>query len=204
MGVMITSFALIFGGMFLTRPDRSIPPFSIGSQEGTAVAIHVPSWTSDGEIETLVRRFQKVARETRDFGPMKIQPTTPKDPAGPYSRVTIYIFAAAKWTEPDVLRRYLAGEDRSLGEVFAKAVRGLYRLDESSAEGRVGPLLDQEDSPATAAYSRVLFKESLGPPTTVMTESRADADRGVTSLRAGGQTGPSPSPLSGVRAVQGP
>ena len=30
LGVFIGAFALIWGGMFLTRPDRSIPPYSIG------------------------------------------------------------------------------------------------------------------------------------------------------------------------------
>ena len=185
LGVMITSFAVIVGGMYLTRPDRSIPPFTIGAQEGTAVAIHVPSRTSDGEIETLVRRFQKVARETRNFGPMKIQPTTPQDPAGRYSRLTIYIFAEDAWTEPDVLHKYLAGEDRTLRETFGRKVRGLYRLDGSAEEGRIGPLLNQHDSPATAAYSRVLFKGPLQSTLPVLTGSRAEADGGATSSRAG-------------------
>ncbi|HEV2172303.1 MAG TPA: hypothetical protein VGR71_01995, partial [Nitrospira sp.] len=45
--VFFGSFALIWGGMYLSRPDRSIPPYSIGSQEGTAVSVHVPGWTSD-------------------------------------------------------------------------------------------------------------------------------------------------------------
>lgn len=204
LGVMLASFALTVVGMFLTRPDRSIPPFSIGSQEGTAVAIHVPSRTSDGEIETLVRRFRKVARETRDFGLMKIQPTTPRDPAGPYSRIVIYIFSDNAWTEPDVLHRYVAGEDQRLKEAFAKAVRGLYRLDESTEEGRISPLLDQQDSPATAAYSRVLFKETLRPAAPVLTEPRAAANRGPTSSSVGNKTGPSPSPLSDGPADRGP
>lgn len=158
LGVFILSFALIFGGMFLTRPDRSIPPYSIGSQEATVVAVHVPSWTSDGEIETLIRRFRKVGRETRDFGPMKIQPTTPVDPRSRYHRLTIHIFADPQWTEPEVLTRYLTGEDPELVEGFRRAVRGTYRLDGAAEEGRIGPLLAQQDSPATTAYSRVLFK----------------------------------------------
>ena len=43
--VFFGSFALIWGGMYLSRPDRSIPPYSIGSQEDTAVSVHVPAWT---------------------------------------------------------------------------------------------------------------------------------------------------------------
>ncbi len=65
LGVFFGSFALIWGGMFLSRPDRSIPPYSIGSQEGTVVAVHVPGWTSDAAIETLIERFRKVGREAR-------------------------------------------------------------------------------------------------------------------------------------------
>lgn len=38
LGVFVGSFVLISVGMFLSRPDRSIPPYSVGSQEGTAVA----------------------------------------------------------------------------------------------------------------------------------------------------------------------
>ncbi|HEX5550609.1 MAG TPA: hypothetical protein VFX36_07240, partial [Nitrospira sp.] len=85
--VFFGSFGLIWGGMYLSRPDRSIPPYSIGSQEGTAVSVHVPGWTSDTEIETLIERFRKVGRETRNFGPMKVRPTTPNDPAGRYRRI---------------------------------------------------------------------------------------------------------------------
>lgn len=165
LGVFIGAFTLIWGGMFLTRPDRSIPPYSIGSQEGTAVAVHVPVYTSDTELETLIYRFQKVARE-KDFGRMKIQPTTPDDPAGHYQRITIYVFTHESWAEPDMLRRYVAAshsalpEDKSLREAFEKAVRGYYRLDESGEEGRIGPIdrfRDVKDTPATAAFSRVLF-----------------------------------------------
>lgn len=158
LGVFVSSFALIWGGMFLSRPDRSIPPYSIGSQEGPSVAVHVPGWTSDTEIETLIERFRKVGRETRNFGAMKIQPTTPGDPAGRYARITIYIFTHDAWAEPDILHRYLTGEDQALREGFEKALRGFYRLDGSEEEGRIGPLVKGPDTLGTAAYSRELFK----------------------------------------------
>src|SRR4029078_12261939 len=90
--VFFGSFALIWGGMYLSRPDRSIPPHSIRSQEGSRASAHVPAWTSDPEIETLIERFRKVGRETRNFGPMKIRPTTPEDSSGRYQRLTIYCF----------------------------------------------------------------------------------------------------------------
>lgn len=184
LSVLIGSFALIWGGMFLTRPDRSIPPYSIGSQEGTTVAVHVPGWTSDGAIETLIERFRKIGRGARDFGKMKIQPTTPGDPQGRYRRITIYIFTHDSWAEPDVLHRYLdaragASGDQALREAFEKAIRGYYRLDETEEEGRIGPLLRGGDTAATAAYARQLFKGpvaeegSRGPA-----QSRAPAGSG--------------------------
>ena len=77
LGVLFGSFALIWGGMFLSRPDRSIPPYSIGSQERTLVAVHVPSWTSDTEIQTLIERFRKVAGESRNFGSHEDSPYHP-------------------------------------------------------------------------------------------------------------------------------
>jgi hypothetical protein len=169
--VFVASFALIGGGMFLTRPDRSIPPYSIGSQDGTAVAVHVPAWTSDAAIETLIRRFRKVGRESRDFGRMKIQPTTPDDPLGRYRRITIYIFTHEAWTESDILHKYLlalAGhaDDGGIKEGFEKTVRGLYRLQGDEEEGRVGPLLSVVDSAGTAAYARQLFKGPVTAPVT--------------------------------------
>jgi len=163
LAVFFGSFALIWGGMYLSRPDRSIPPYSIGSQEGTAVSVHVPAWTSDTEIETLIERFRKVGRETRNFGPMKIRPTTPDDPNGRYRRITIYIFTHDAWAEAPILHKYLSGEDREVREGFRKAMRGFYQLTESEEEGRIGPLVDGPDSAATAAYSRRLFKEALQP-----------------------------------------
>lgn len=162
LGVFIGSFALIWGGMYLSRPDRSIPPYSIGSQEGTAVAVHVPPWTSDSEIETLIERFRKVARGGRNFGLMKIRPTTPDDPEGRYRRITIYIFTHDAWAEPDILHKYVVGEDRDVREGFEKALRGLYRLDGQEEEGRIGPLVKEPDTAATAAYSRRLFKGPIG------------------------------------------
>ena len=42
LGVLVMSFTLIWGGMYLSRPDRSIPPYSVGSQVGHIVATHVP------------------------------------------------------------------------------------------------------------------------------------------------------------------
>ena len=41
-GILIGGFCLITLGMFLSRPDRSIPPYSIGAQEGTLGAVHLP------------------------------------------------------------------------------------------------------------------------------------------------------------------
>ncbi|MGQ0810161.1 MAG: hypothetical protein ACT4OO_02930 [Nitrospiraceae bacterium] len=171
LGVLATLFALIWGGMFLSRPDRSIPPYSIGSQEGTAVAMHVPGWTSDSAIETLIERFRKIGHETRNFGPMKIRATTPGDAAGPYQRMTIYIFTHEAWAEPEILHRYLEG-DPAVREGFDKALRGLYRLEDLEEEGRIGPLIRGKDTAGTAAYSRALFKGSM--TSKAASESRAE------------------------------
>jgi hypothetical protein len=162
--VFFGSFGLIWGGMYLSRPDRSIPPYSIGSQEGSAVSVHVPPWTSDAEIESLIERFRKVGRETRNFGPMKIRPTTPNSPKGRYERITIYIFTHNAWAEAPILHKYLTGEDKDIHDGFRRALRGFYQLTESQEEGRIGPLIGGPDSAATAAYSRELFKEPI-PPT---------------------------------------
>lgn len=164
LGVFVGSFVLIWGGMYLSRPDRSIPPYSIGSQEETSVAIHVPPWTSDGEIETLIERFRKVGRETRNFGPMKVRPTTPDDPVARYRLLTIYIFSLDAWAEPMMLHKYLAGEDRDVREGFRKALRGFYRLTDSEEEGRIGPLLEGQETAATQMYARQLFKAPLSVP----------------------------------------
>ncbi|OGW66628.1 MAG: hypothetical protein A3H49_08210 [Nitrospirae bacterium RIFCSPLOWO2_02_FULL_62_14] len=189
LGVFIGAFVLIWGGMFLTRPDRTIPPYSIGSQEGTAVAVHVPSWTSDTEIETLIYRFQRVAHEGREFGRMKIRPTTDNDPAGRYQRITIYIFANDHWAEPDMLHRYLSSEtsrdpaEQAFKAEFEKTVRGYYRLDGSAEEGRIGRIyevLRGTDTAATAAYARQLFK---GPVTAAVgsPSPQAPADKPASS-----------------------
>lgn len=211
LGVFVGSFALIWGGMFLTRPDRSIPPYSIGSQEGTTVAVHVPSWTSDARIETLIQRFRQVGRETRDFGSMKIQATTPGDPHGRYRRISIYIFTHDAWAEPEVLHRYLETahssqpEDTAVREGFEKAVRGFYRLDESMEEGRIGPVSRQEDSPATAAYSRVLFKGPVtSAPPQLEGSSRSTLDQAAGRRHTPDETGPSSSGRPASREGQGP
>lgn len=192
LGVFVGSFLLIWGGMYLTRPDRSIPPYSVGSQEGQAVAVHVPAWTSDTEIESLIHRFQKVAHEGRDFGAMKIRPTTKDDPAGRYQRITVYIFANADWAEPNILHRYLAAAAASSSEEseeafkaeFEKSVRGYYRLEGLIEEGRIGRIdqaLKGKATAGTAAYARLLFK---GPVTETLESPEAPGGK------------PSASPLS--------
>jgi hypothetical protein len=115
---------------------------------------------------------------------MKIHPTTPDDPSGHYQRITIYVFTHEAWAEPDMLRRYVAArgstlpEDRSLREAFEKAVRGYYRLDESGEEGRIGPIdrvTGGKDTPATAAFSRVLFS---GPISAISLDQTGLPERG--------------------------
>ena len=169
LGVLTMCFGLIWGGMFLTRPDRSIPPYSVGSQEETAVAIHVPDETSDDEIETLIERFRKVGREGRKFEPMKINPTTPDNPGDHYRRITIYIFSDNTWTEPVTLHKYLIGEDRG---GFQRSLRGLYQLTELEEEGRIGPLPDGPETTVTQADVRQLFKGSLSRPSAPAVEPK--------------------------------
>jgi len=167
LGVLVGCFTLIWGGMYLTRPDRSIPPFSVGAQEETAVALHVPDETSDEDIEKLIERFRKVGREGRKFEAMKIHPTTPSNPGDHYRRLTVYIFSDNAWTEPVTLHKYLTGEDRG---GFQRSLRGLYRLTESEEEGRIGPLPDGPETKAMQGDVRQLFKGPLSQPSAPVVE----------------------------------
>ncbi len=171
LGVFIGCFALIWGGMYLSRPDRSIPPYTIGSQEETVVAIHVPDETSDEEIQALIERFRKVGRETRKFEPMKVRPTTPDDRDDRYRRLTIYFFSDDTWAEPDMLHKYLIGEDRVVRGGFRRSLRGLYQLTESEEEGGIGPPLDTPEMAAPQMYTRQLFKGPLARPSARAVES---------------------------------
>jgi hypothetical protein len=167
LSVFVGSFALIWGGMYLTRPDRSIPPYSVGSQVGHIVATHVPLGTTDQQIEKLLRRFRKVGHETKDFGPMKIYPTTPDDPGGRYRRIMIYVFDDDGWTEPDMLAKYVAGEEKE-SKQFEKSVRGYYRIQDLDEEGGIGPV---PKSGETSGLTHVLFKGRVTDPLPVETES---------------------------------
>jgi hypothetical protein len=147
LGILFGGFCLIAFGMYLSRPDRSIPPYSVGAQEGTLVALHLPSWTSDPEIESLLKRFREVGQRTRDFAQMKIRPTTPKNPRGRYQTIQIIIFSDPAWTEPDTFQRYVVGEtiksetpsDRDFRQQFEASVRAGYRADDTGQAGWIGP-----------------------------------------------------------------
>lgn len=168
--VFFGSFALIWGGMYLSRPDRSIPPYSVGSQIGHLVATHVPSGTTDQRIETLLRRFQKVGRQTHDFGAMKIQPTTPGDPEGRYRRMIVYIFDDDAWTEPDILAKYAAGDAATMQD-YERAMRGYYRLQDREEEGGLGPIpLGNGTDKA-----RIVFKGVVTDPLPPEAESEKDS-----------------------------
>ena len=147
LGILLGGFCLIAFGMYLSRPDRSIPPYSVGAQSGTLVALHLPSWTSDPEIETLIKRFREVGKKTRDFSHMKIRPTTPQDQRGRYQTIQIIIFSDPSWTEPDTFQRYVSGEteelatssDQDFRHQFEASVRAGYRADETGQAGWIGP-----------------------------------------------------------------
>jgi hypothetical protein len=161
LGVLVMSFTMIWGGMYLSRPDRTIPPYSVGSQVGHIVATHVPHDTTDQGVETLVKRFRKVGRQTHHFAKMKVQPTTPGDPSGWYRKIVVYVFADDGWAEPEMLNKYLAG-DASAVKNYEKEMRGYYRLQDQEEEGGLGPIpkAGGEVSDAT----RILFKGLVTDP----------------------------------------
>lgn len=171
LGVFVGSFALIWGGMYLSRPDRSIPPYTVGSQSGHIVTTDVPRGTTDEEIESLVKRFRKVGRQTHDFALMKIYPTTPGDPAGPYRQIVIYVFDDHGWTDPEVLAKYMAGEAAIIKD-YEQSMRGYYRLQDQDEEGGIGPI---SKNGRVTSNTRILFKGLVTDPL----PAEAEAEQGI-------------------------
>lgn len=167
LSVFVGSFALIWGGMYLSRPDRSIPPYTVGAQSGLLVVTDVPRGTTDEDVELLIKRFRKVGHETHHFARMKIYPTTPGDPGGSYKQIMIYVFDDHGWTDPDVLAKYLAG-DRTVVKDYERAMRGYYRLLDQEEDGGLGPM--PKDG-RLSAETRVLFNGRVTDPLPVETES---------------------------------
>jgi hypothetical protein len=165
-GVLIGSFTLIWGGMYLSRPDRSIPPYTVGSQLRHLVAAHVPRGTTDEEVERLLKRFRKVSHQTHDFGSMKIYPTTPGDPGGRYARILIYVFDDAGWTDPEKLEKYVAG-DAAVVREYERSVRGYYRLQDREELAGIGSLSKDGKMPDDG---RILFKGRVTDPLPVEAE----------------------------------
>ncbi len=164
LGVLVGSFLLIGIGMFLSRPDRSIPPYSIGFHQNEFVAIHVPSWTSDSEIESLVRRFGKVVKNSKDFSQMKVRPTTPGHPKGRYESITIYIFSDPNQTEPDQVKHYLSEskgdpQKEKWKKEYENDVRGGYSLNEDWHQGWLGPVEMHNDP--KMKRKQILFEERI-------------------------------------------
>ncbi len=164
--VFIGGFLLIASGMFLSRPDRTIPPYSIGWQEGTVVAVHVPAWTSDPEIKTLIHRFRDLALSAHDFRSMKVRPTTPEDPKRLYQEMILYIFSDPNWTEPDTLHRYLMDkegpEEETFRREFQKAARGGFIYLHGKTKGWIGPIPDKA-KPEKTQNIQVLFEDESMP-----------------------------------------
>lgn len=166
LAVFVGSFALIWGGMYLSRPDRSIPPYTVGAQSGHIVTTDVPRGTTDEEIGSLVTRFRKIGHQTHDFARMKIYPTTPGDPGGPYRQIMIYVFDDHGWTAPEVLAKYMAG-DAAVMKDYERSMRGYYRLQDQDEEGGIGPL--PKNGRATSD-TRILFKGLVTDPLPVEAE----------------------------------
>ncbi|HEY5931426.1 MAG TPA: hypothetical protein VIT63_00830 [Nitrospira sp.] len=166
LAVFAGSFALIWGGMYLSRPDRSIPPYTVGSQSGHVVAAHVPRGTTDEEIESLVKRFRKVGHQTHDFARMKIYPTTPGDPGGPYRQIMIYVFDDHGWTDPETLAKFLEGDATAIQD-YERFMRGYYRLQDQEEEGGLGSIPKNGHA---SDETRVLFKGRVTDPLPVGAE----------------------------------
>ncbi len=166
LGVFVGSFALIWGGMYLSRPDRSIPPYTVGAQSGHIVTTDVPRGTTDEEIESLVKRFRKVGHQTRDFGRMKIYPTTPGDPGGRYRQIMIYVFDDHGWTDPETLAKFLEGDATAIKD-YERFMRGYYRLQDQEEEGGLGPI---PKNGHISDETRVLFKGRVTDPLPVEAE----------------------------------
>lgn len=167
LSVFVGSFALIWGGMYLSRPDRSIPPYTVGAQSSYLVATDVPSGTQDDQVEKLVKRFRKIGHQTRDFGPMKIYPTTPGDPKSRYRHIVIYVFDDHRRTDPEVLAKYLAG-DATVVHDYERSMRGYYRLQDQDEEGGIGPILKNGQ---VTSDTRILFKGLVTAPLPVEAET---------------------------------
>src|SRR2546427_6787387 len=64
------------GGMILTTPDRSIPPYTVMAQQGGIAAVAVPPRTTAIENESLLVRFHTVGHGNRTpAARLKIKPT---------------------------------------------------------------------------------------------------------------------------------
>ena len=171
--MLLGGLTLIAGGMFLSRPDRTIPPFSIGGQEGAVVAVHVPAWTSDPDIETLIRRFRKVGLTDHDFRSMKVRPTSPDDPATLYREVVLYVFSDPQWTQPETLHRYLATrapaeagnrldkKEDAFRREFQRSARGGFIYSQGQTKGWLGPIPDPS-IPEQRQNIQILF-DDLAP-----------------------------------------
>jgi len=147
-------------GMILTAPDRSIPPYSVMAQQGESVTVNVPTHTTDLELEALLIRFRAAGHGDRaEFARLKIKPTTPEDPAGPYRHLTIYIFDNPGLADEPSLKEYLAGSDRLARSSFERGVRGIYRLTEATEIGALGFV---PAGTVSSAGARVLFQGRAG------------------------------------------
>jgi hypothetical protein len=151
-------------GMIVTAPDRSIPPYSVMAQVGEAVSVNVPPNTTDAQVEALLFRFRAAGDGRRDaFRRLKIKPTTPDDPGGPYQRITIYVLGNPGLAEESVLREYVAGEPSAQG-AFERAVRGVYRLTPHTELGAIGYVSEHVMPPVgKTPQPRVLFEGRIAP-----------------------------------------
>jgi hypothetical protein len=70
------------------------------------------------------------------------------------------VFDDDGWTDPEMLAKYLSGEEKIVKE-FEHSVRGYYRLHDQEEEGGIGPVPKGGDAPGT---TRVLFKGRVTDP----------------------------------------
>ncbi len=142
------------------------------------MAVHVPPWTSDPEIETLIRRFREVVLATHDLRSLKIRPTNPEDPNDYYREVTIYIFSDPDWTHPDTLHRYLekkeGTEEEAFRQEYEKSARGGFIHVQGKTKGWLGRIPEKTKSEKEQNI-QILFEDGI----TAGSQSSSLAEEGL-------------------------
>jgi len=137
---------------------QQLPTFKVIGKVKPAIAILVPTNTTEDQLKLLINEFRKARAENTLA--RTIPPTTPGGSKGDYFSVWIYVFTEKSWASTDKLKKFINANMFSKADIkysreYAQHIRAEYYFLQGESEyGTIG-YQDEDGSYRSKNYKKL-------------------------------------------------